>query len=112
MTQQTDEPDIPTIQALSVDVEDYFQVWALSEVITRDDWDTYSLRVEQSTKQVLELFARYDATATFFTLGWVAERCPALIREIVDAGHELASHGYDHAKYYKVNSSVSQSRIG
>ncbi|MBD0427190.1 DUF3473 domain-containing protein [Aquisalinus flavus] len=88
------------IHAMSVDVEDYFQVWALSSVIDRDTWDSYSLRVEDTTRRVLDLFARTGTTATFFTLGWVAERCPALMRDIVDAGHEVGSHGYEHIKVF------------
>ncbi|OFX01707.1 MAG: polysaccharide deacetylase [Alphaproteobacteria bacterium RIFCSPHIGHO2_12_FULL_63_12] len=86
--------------AMSVDVEDYFQVWALSPVIRRDDWDDHALRVDASTRRVLDLFDQRQAKATFFTLGWVAERAPNLIREIVARGHELASHGYDHVKVF------------
>lgn len=86
--------------AMSVDVEDYFQVWALSSVIRRKDWDRYSLRVGDATRRVLDLFDRRNAKATFFTLGWVAERAPDLVREIVARGHELASHGYDHTKVF------------
>lgn len=85
---------------MSVDVEDYFQVWALSPVIRRDDWDDHALRVDAATRRVLDLFDRRQAKATFFTLGWVAERAPKLIREIVARGHELASHGYDHVKVF------------
>lgn len=86
--------------AMSVDVEDYFQVWALSSSISRDDWDGYPLRVEDSTRRVLDLFDRNQAKATFFTLGWIAERAPGLVRDIVARGHELASHGYDHTKAF------------
>lgn len=86
--------------AMSVDVEDYFQVWALSPVIRRENWDCYSLRVSDATRRVLDLFDRRNAKATFFTLGWVAERAPDLVREIVARGHELASHGYDHTKVF------------
>lgn len=86
--------------AMSVDVEDYFQVWALSETIRRDEWDGYALRVEDNIRRILDLFAKNDATATFFTLGWIAERCPLMIRDIVAAGHEIASHGYDHTKVF------------
>lgn len=86
--------------AISVDVEDYFQVWALSQVIGREDWDNYALRVEDSTRRILDLFARHNATATFFTLGWVAERCPQLMRDIIAAGHEVGSHGYEHIKVF------------
>lgn len=84
--------------ALSVDVEDYFQVWAFSDVISRSVWDSFPLRVGASTRRCLDLFDAHDAKATFFTLGWIAERDPGLVREIVARGHELASHGYDHTK--------------
>jgi polysaccharide deacetylase family protein (PEP-CTERM system associated) len=86
--------------ALSVDVEDYFQVWAFSGVIRRQDWDGYPSRVEAATRRALDLFDRRGAKATFFTLGWVAERAPSLIRDIATRGHEVASHGYDHAKVF------------
>jgi polysaccharide deacetylase family protein (PEP-CTERM system associated) len=84
--------------ALSVDVEDYFQVWAFSGVVSRASWDGFALRVGDNTRRCLDLFDAHGAKATFFTLGWVAERDTALIREIVARGHELASHGYDHTK--------------
>ena len=84
--------------AMSVDVEDYFQVWAFSDIISRESWDGYLLRVGDATRACLDLFDRHDAKATFFTLGWVAERDPELIREIAARGHEVASHGYDHTK--------------
>lgn len=84
--------------ALSVDVEDYFQVWAFSNVIKRESWDGFALRVGDATRRCLDLFDAHDAKATFFTLGWVAERDPDLIREIVRRGHELGSHGYEHVK--------------
>lgn len=84
--------------ALSVDVEDYFQVWAFSGVIARSSWDGFALRAGDATRRCLDLFDEHGAKATFFTLGWIAERDPALVREIVARGHELASHGYDHAK--------------
>ncbi len=84
--------------ALSVDVEDYFQVWAFSEKIKRDSWHEFDLRVGDSTRRCLDLFDEHEAKATFFMLGWVAERDPALAREIVERGHEIGSHGYDHTK--------------
>ena len=84
--------------ALSVDVEDYFQVWAFSDVIARKSWDGFEFRVGEATRACLDLFDAHDAKATFFTLGWVAERDRELINEIVRRGHELASHGYDHTK--------------
>lgn len=86
--------------ALSVDVEDWFQVGAFEKTIDRADWDGLAHRVERNTDGVLALFADAGVSATFFTLGWVAERYPALMRRIVDAGHELASHGYDHQRVF------------
>jgi polysaccharide deacetylase family protein (PEP-CTERM system associated) len=82
--------------AMSVDVEDWFQVYNYFGVIPRDAWETLDRRVEARTDEVLELFASAGVQATFFTLGWVAERHPALIRRIVAGGHELASHGHGH----------------
>lgn len=82
--------------AISIDLEDWFCVNNLSGVITRADWDSCELRVRESTEKILRLFERHRTRATFFTLGWVAERAPELIREIESAGHEIAVHGYDH----------------
>ncbi|MFZ5747719.1 MAG: XrtA system polysaccharide deacetylase [Pseudomonadota bacterium] len=86
--------------ALSVDVEDWFQVGAFETVIARADWDALDHRVEANTDAVLDLFAEAGVHGTFFTLGWVAERYPALIRRIVAAGHEIASHGWDHQRVF------------
>jgi polysaccharide deacetylase family protein (PEP-CTERM system associated) len=86
--------------ALSVDVEDWFQVGAFETVIDRKDWDALECRVERNTDAVMALFDEAGIKATFFTLGWVAERYPALIRRIVDAGHEIASHGYGHDRVF------------
>ncbi len=86
--------------ALSVDVEDWFQVGAFEHVIDRKDWDSLDVRVETNTDAVLALFAETGTKATFFTLGWVAQRHPQLIRRIVDQGHEIASHGWDHARVF------------
>ena len=83
--------------AMSVDVEDWFQVQAFAGTIDRASWDSLPRRVAENTDRVLALFADAGVRATFFTLGWVAEREPALIRRIVAAGHELASHGHGHA---------------
>lgn len=82
--------------ALTIDVEDYFQVSAFDSIITRNDWDSIKPRVEANTDRLLQLFADTGATATFFTLGWVAQRFPGLMRRIVEQGHELASHGMMH----------------
>jgi len=86
------------LNAMSVDVEDYFQVQALASAYPRTRWEDQVSRVEANTDRVLALFDRMDVKATFFTLGWVAERHKALIRRIVDAGHELASHGFAHIR--------------
>jgi polysaccharide deacetylase family protein (PEP-CTERM system associated) len=88
------------LNGLSVDVEDWFQVGAFENVIERGDWDSIKTRVEDNVLRVIDLFAAADVRATFFTLGWVAKRHPAMIRRIVDAGHEIASHGYDHARVF------------
>lgn len=82
--------------ALTVDVEDYFQVSALAPYISRDQWDHIPCRVERNVDDILELFDTCSARATFFTLGWVAERFPGMVKRIHDAGHEVASHGYGH----------------
>jgi polysaccharide deacetylase family protein (PEP-CTERM system associated) len=86
------------VNALTVDVEDYFQVQALAPAIPRTSWDTMERRVEINTERLLVAFDRAGVAATFFTLGWIAQRHPALIRRIVAAGHELASHGYGHER--------------
>lgn len=89
----------PTItNALTVDVEDYFQVSALAPFIARERWDAIPCRVEANVDRLLKRFADSDAKATFFTLGWIAERYPQVVRRIVEAGHELASHGYGHLR--------------
>lgn len=86
------------INALTVDVEDYFQVEALASAVPRAAWETMERRIEANTDLLLTAFDRAGVTGTFFTLGWVAERHPALIRRIVEAGNELASHGYGHER--------------
>lgn len=86
------------VNAMSVDVEDYFQVSAFEQHIPRSQWDSLPHRVADNTNRILDLFSHYQVKATFFTLGWVAERYPALIKRIVDEGHELASHGYEHVR--------------
>ena len=84
--------------ALTVDVEDYFQVEAFASTIERGSWDILPGRVARNTDRLLDIFAEAEAQATFFVLGWVAERHPALVRRIVAAGHELASHGSGHQR--------------
>jgi polysaccharide deacetylase family protein (PEP-CTERM system associated) len=88
------------LNAFTVDVEDYFQVSAFERQIGRDRWGEYESRVVGSTRRLLELLKRHEVKATFFVLGWVAERYPDLVREIDAAGHELASHGYWHRLIY------------
>lgn len=93
-------PVSPIVNGLSVDVEDWFQVGAFENVIERGDWNGLDVRVECNVDTILDLFAELDVKATFFTLGWVAKRYGPLMRRIGDAGHELASHGYDHARVF------------
>lgn len=81
---------------MSVDVEEWFQVENLKPVIDRRSWNRQSSRVERNVDRLLELMAGHDVRSTWFILGWVAERRPGLVRRIADAGHEVASHGYDH----------------
>ena len=88
---------------LSVDVEDWFQVGAFETVIDKADWPRLESRVERNTDAVLALFGESGVKATFFTLGWVADRCPALIRRIVAGGHEIASHGWDHQRVFTMD---------
>jgi polysaccharide deacetylase family protein (PEP-CTERM system associated) len=83
---------------MTVDVEDYFHVEAFAPVIDRREWDRLPRRVEGNTERLLAIFAEAEIRATFFTLGWVAQRHPALVRRIVAAGHELASHGLEHRR--------------
>lgn len=90
------DPPCAIVNALTIDVEDYFHVSAFAAHIPRSEWDQRPCRVEQNVDRVLAMLADADVRATFFTLGWVAERYPALIRRINDAGHELASHGFAH----------------
>lgn len=87
--------------ALTVDVEDWFQVGAFETVIPRENWNTLECRVQRNTDAVLKLFSDADIKATFFVLGWVGERCPALMKRIAEAGHEVASHGYAHDRIFR-----------
>jgi polysaccharide deacetylase family protein (PEP-CTERM system associated) len=88
------------VNAMSVDVEDYFQVSAFDGVVSRAGWDGIDSRVVRNTNRLLELFDHAGVRATFFVLGWVADRFPALVREIAATGHEVASHGYHHQLLY------------
>lgn len=89
------------VNGLSVDVEDWFQVGAFEDTLKREDWDSLQLRVGDNVARILDLFDEAGVKATFFTLGWVAERNKQAMRAIVDRGHELASHGYDHTRVFK-----------
>ena len=93
-------PDGAIVNGLSVDVEDWFQVGAFEHVIARGTWDSLDDRVDRNIRQILDMFDSAGVKATFFTLGWVAQRNPDTIRAIVDRGHELASHGWDHARVF------------
>ena len=88
--------------ALTIDVEDYFQVTNFASFIDPGAWDSYPSRVEQNTSNLLSLFARYKVKVTFFILGWVAERYPDLIKQIHQQGHEVACHGYGHQLVYEI----------
>ena len=88
----------PLRNAMTIDVEDYFQVSAFAPYIARSDWDARECRVERNIERILALLAERRTQATFFTLGWIAERYPQMVRAIVEQGHELASHGYGHER--------------
>jgi polysaccharide deacetylase family protein (PEP-CTERM system associated) len=91
-------PEQPITNALTIDVEDYFQVSAFAPYIARDQWPLQECRVERNVERILLMLDEQKTRATFFTLGWIAERYPQLVRRLVDAGHELASHGYGHER--------------
>ena len=91
-------PGMAMCNALTIDVEDYYHVSALTPYVARSEWDGRDGRVEQNVERILAMLEDYGTRATFFTLGWVAERYPQLVRRIVDEGHELASHGFAHKR--------------
>lgn len=93
------------INALTIDIEDYFQVSAFEGTIERTSWENIPCRVEGNTDRALQIFSDHGVNATFFMLGWVAERYPGLVKRIVDNGHELASHGYSHIRVTEQNPS-------
>ena len=95
-------PVYPPANVISVDVEDYFHAESLAEAVDARAWDGLTSRVETNTYRLLELFARHRVEATFFVLGWVADRYPAIVREIVAAGHELACHSYWHRLIHRL----------
>jgi polysaccharide deacetylase family protein (PEP-CTERM system associated) len=88
------------VNAMTIDVEDYFQVSAFDDVVRREDWGARPSRVVSNTTRLLRIFDTHSVKATFFVLGWVADRFPGLVRDIAAAGHELASHGYSHRIVY------------
>ena len=90
--------ETPIVNALTIDVEDYFQVSAFAPYVPRTEWEQHACRVERNVDHILHILDEHGARATFFTLGWIAERYPDLVRRIVAAGHELASHGYGHER--------------
>jgi len=96
---------------MSIDVEDWFHVENLKSVISRSAWDGCELRVERNTMRIMEILDACKARATFFVLGWVAERCPQLVRTIAAAGHEVASHGYGHELVYSLQPSEFRADI-
>jgi polysaccharide deacetylase family protein (PEP-CTERM system associated) len=102
----------PFPNAMTVDVEDWFQVQAFAGSIDRADWESLPRRVEENTDRFLQLFADAGTHATFFTLGWVADRHPGLVRRIVAAGHELASHGYAHRLAHEQTQSEFREDVG
>jgi polysaccharide deacetylase family protein (PEP-CTERM system associated) len=94
----------PSVEHIfTVDVEEYFQVAAFERVVAREDWASYPSRIETTIDRLLDLLARSGATGTFFTLGWIGDRYPRLVRRIHDAGHEIASHGYWHRRVDSLN---------
>lgn len=96
------------VNAMSVDVEDYFQVSAFEPYVKKEEWDNIPCRVEQNVDRILQLFSERNIKATFFTLGWMAQRYPEMIRRIIADGHELASHGWGHVRV--VNQTPEQFR--
>jgi polysaccharide deacetylase family protein (PEP-CTERM system associated) len=94
-------PELAIVNALTVDVEDYFQVSAFEPHIAREQWDRLPCRIERNVDRILALLDEHAAHATFFTLGWIAERYPALVRRIAQGGHEVASHGSAHRRAHE-----------
>lgn len=100
MPAAADRDASPVVNAMTIDVEDYFQVSAFDTVLPRSRWEGMESRVVGNTERLLDIFGEHRVRATFFVLGWVAERFPALVRAIAAQGHEIASHGYGHALVY------------
>lgn len=100
------------VNALTIDVEDYFQVSAFAPYIARSEWDARDCRIERNVDLILNMLAESGARATFFTLGWIAERYPQLVRRIVEGGHELASHGFGHHRATEQGEALFLADIG
>lgn len=90
-----------SVHGMTCDVEDYFQVSAFSGLVDRADWEDLECRIPRNLERILELFAEHEVCGTFFTLGWVAQKYPELIRRVADAGHEIASHGMEHTRVWQ-----------
>lgn len=110
MKSERSQKDVPSrsvrgavTNALSFDVEDYFHVSNFESFIAFEHWDRYESRVERNTRTIFDILAENETRATFFVLGWVAERFPKLVQEIADAGHELGVHGYRHRLIYRLS---------
>lgn len=101
-----------TANLLSFDIEDWFHSHNLREGLDRDEWDSYELRVDENTRRILDLLDDRDCRATFFVLGYVAERAPALVEEISRRGHEVASHGYGHDPLYELSEAELREDLG
>jgi polysaccharide deacetylase family protein (PEP-CTERM system associated) len=106
------EQPAPVVNAMSVDVEDYFQVSAFDQAVDRSEWPTRESRVCRNTERLLDIFDEYQVTGTFFVLGWVAEHFPSLVRSIAGRGHEIASHGYAHRLVYSQTPAAFRQDVG
>lgn len=111
LTSIRSSPHSRPLNAMTVDVEDWFQVQGFADAIPRDEWDFLACRVEANTDAVLKHFDDAGIRATFFTLGWIGERYPRLIRRIVEAGHQLASHGYGHERVDQIGPAAFRADI-
>lgn len=101
MSESKYEEKTEPANAMTVDVEDYFQVSAFEKYISRENWKNQEYRIESNIDQILSLFDQYGVSCTFFMLGWVAEKSPVMVQRISDEGHEIASHGYEHVRVTK-----------
>jgi len=101
-----------SLNALTVDVEDWFQVANLQSIVKYDEWDTYESRINYTIVRILKLLAKNETQATFFVLGWIAERNPSLVRWIAENGHEIATHGYSHQSIYEQSRADFKNDIG